>query len=59
MRKINTDLMKQFSQFLTARGIAKNEHYHYQKWLRYYLDFGNYMGNYMVPTLKIEAKRLL
>jgi hypothetical protein len=21
--------------------VAKNEHYHYQKWLRYYLDFCN------------------
>ena len=31
--------MRQFSQFSTTKGMAKNEHYHYQKWLCYYLDF--------------------
>jgi len=31
--------MRQFCEFLITNGIAKNEHYLYQKWLRYYLDF--------------------
>ena len=39
MRRINSDCLKGFSEFLVSHGVPRDEHYHYQKWLRYYLDF--------------------
>ena len=39
MRRINSDWLKGFSEFLVSHGVPRDEHYHYQKWLRYYLDF--------------------
>ena len=39
MLKINTDLLKLYSAFLGTSQVPKNEHWQYQKWLRYYLDF--------------------
>lgn len=39
MRGISTDLVKNYSHLLDNRGIPSKNHYHFQKWLRYYLDF--------------------
>ena len=39
MRRIHSDWLKGFSEFLVSHGVPRDEHYHYQKWLRYYLDF--------------------
>jgi site-specific recombinase XerD len=39
MLKINTDLLKQYCESLLANQVTGTEHYQYQQWLRYYLDF--------------------
>ena len=39
MLKISTDLLKNYSKVLGNKGIPSKNHYHFQKWLRYYLDF--------------------
>ncbi len=41
MLKINADLLKQYSEFMGTCNVPRNEHYQYQKWLRYYHDFCN------------------
>jgi site-specific recombinase XerD len=41
MLKISARILSPYSQFLTQNQVAKENHYHYQKWLRYYLDFCN------------------
>ena len=39
MRSVRTDLAKNYSNLLGNKGIPQKNHYHFQKWLRYYLDF--------------------
>lgn len=39
MLKINTELLKQYCGLLRSNNVPDTEHRHYQKWLRYYLDF--------------------
>ena len=39
MRKIPPALNEQFKAFLLKKKIPQKFHYHYLKWLRYYLDF--------------------
>ena len=39
MRSEPTDLAKNYSILLINREIPSRNHYHFQKWLRYYLDF--------------------
>jgi len=39
MYDMPSDLRVQFDAFLNEKGIPKNFHYHYKKWLRYYPDF--------------------
>ena len=39
MRSVLSDLLKNYSNLLEHRGIPGKNHYHFQKWLRYYLDF--------------------
>jgi len=39
MRSVPTNLAKNYSILLVSRGIPSKNHYHFQKWLRYYLDF--------------------
>ena len=39
MRSVRTDLAKNYSNLLGNKGIPPKNHYHFQKWLRYYLDF--------------------
>ncbi len=39
MRSVPSDLLKNYSNLLGHRGIPRKKHYHFQKWLRYYLDF--------------------
>ena len=39
MRSVPTDLAKNYSNLLGNKGIPPKNHYHFQKWLRYYLDF--------------------
>ena len=39
MRSVRTDLDKNYSSLLGNKGIPQKNHYHFQKWLRYYLDF--------------------
>ena len=39
MRSVPTNLAKNYSILLVSRGIPSRNHYHFQKWLRYYLDF--------------------
>jgi len=45
MFKISVNIAHQYSLSLVQKGIDKQNHYHYQKWLRYYLDFGRIKGN--------------
>jgi integron integrase len=39
MRSVSTDIARNYSKLLEAKGIPPKNHYHFQKWLRYYLDF--------------------
>ena len=39
MRSVPTDLAKNYSILLVSRGIPPKNHYHFQKWLRYYMDY--------------------
>ncbi|MFC1764068.1 integron integrase [Planctomycetota bacterium] len=39
MQSVPTDIARNYSKLLEAKGIPPKNHYHFQKWLRYYLDF--------------------
>ena len=39
MFRLNADLLKRYCEFMGTSNVPKNEHYQYQKWLRYYHDF--------------------
>ena len=39
MRSVPTDLAKNYSILLVSRAIPSKNHYHFQKGLRFYLDF--------------------
>ncbi len=39
MRGVPADIAKKYSMLLRNKGIPPRNHYHFQKWLRYYADF--------------------
>ncbi len=39
MIKIEADIQKRYKDFLIKKAILEKYHFHYMKWLRYYLDF--------------------
>ncbi len=45
MKIIPQELLKQFDERLSAKGISPKHHLFYRKWLRYYLDFCNKYKN--------------
>jgi len=45
MLKISVEFLDQYSRFLADNNVPKPSHGHYQKWLRYYLDFCHKYGH--------------
>jgi len=39
MIQIPADLAKLYTSFMEQKGVEADQHRHYIKWLRYYLDF--------------------
>ena len=39
MLKISAEILSKYSRFVVQNGIPRQSHCHYEKWLRYYLDF--------------------
>ena len=45
MIKVPSDIASRFNTSLADKAIPKNLHFHYRKWLRYYLDFCKKYGH--------------